>query len=349
MSSLRVVVAVPLAAELVQRCRSERPDVTWLWEPSLLPRRRHVADFAGAPGFSRTAEGQAAFEELVDSADILFGIPDTDPAALRRTALANPRLAWVHTMAAGGGAQVRAAGLPEERLARLLVTTSAGVHGDGLAEFALLGLLAGFKDVPRWDADRRARRWPDRRPVRHLRGAVVLVLGAGGIGARVARLAASFGAEVWGLARRGHEASPPFSRLVPPAGLAEALRGVDAVVAALPGTDATRHLVDEAFLGALKPGAVLVNVGRGSVVDEAALVAALASGQVGFAALDVFEVEPLPPASPLWTSDRVLLSPHTAALDAGEEERITELFLDNLRRWSDGEPLRNQMDRTEFY
>lgn len=349
MSSLSVVIAVPLAADLVRRMRGERPDVEWCWEPSLLPTRRHPGDFAGAPGFVRTSANQAAYEALVRSSEVLFGIPDTDPAALRRAVVGNDRLRWVHTMAAGGGAQVRAAAIPEARLADLVVTTSAGVHGTGLAEFALLGLLAGCKDLPRRERDRRARHWPDREPVAQLRDAVVLVLGGGGIGGRVTEVVAALGARVWGLAHGGRSRSVRFDRVLDAAELPGALAEVDAVVAALPGTDATHHLVDAGFLGGLRRGATVVNVGRGSVVDEAALAVALDSGQVGFAALDVFEVEPLPPDSPLWDSERVLLSPHTAALDHGEEERIVTLFLENLRRWEAGEPLRNRMVAAEFY
>jgi len=345
----RIVIAVPVDEAVVDYLRSMKRDVEWCWEPDLLPTRRFVGDYAGDPGFSRTPSEQRRFEALLDSADVLFGIPDTSPAALRRTAVANPALRWVHTMAAGGGAELRAADLPPARRETLVVTTSAGVHGSALAEFAVLGLLAGLKDLPRWTADKAARRWPERTPVRQLRDATVLVLGTGGIGARVAELLASFGSEVWGAARRLTPASPPFSRMIAPEGLGAALASVDALVCALPGTDATTHLVDAGLLAQLRTGAVVVNVGRGTVIDEQALVAALDDGRVGFAALDVFEQEPLPQDSPLWTRERVLLSPHTAALDAGEERRIAELFIENLRRLRQGRALINVVDPVEFY
>ena len=343
-----VAITVPLTPRSVERLTSARDDVGWLWAPELLPTPRHPGDYVGEPGFRRTPAQQERYDRLVDGAQVLLGIPDTDPAALRRTALANPSLAWVHTMAAGGGAQLEAAALPPERLGTLTVTTSAGVHGGALAEFALLGLLAGVKDLPRLQRDQRARRWPERQPVGQLQGRVVLVLGTGGIGSRVAALVTAFGARCWALARDGRP-RPGFDRVLTQAELLSHLGQVDAVVCALPGTRLTHHLVDAAFLGALRRGAVVVNVGRGSVIDEHALVEALASGRVGFAALDVFEVEPLPVESPLWDSERVMLSPHTAALDAGEEERIVELFLDNLDRWLTGRRLRNVVDSVEFY
>lgn len=345
----RIVVAVPVDPAIVERLTATA-DADVVWRPELLPPRRHPGDYAGDPAFRRGPAEQATFERLVDGADVLFGIPDTSPAALARTAAANPRLAWLHTMAAGGGSQVRDAELGPDRLRTLRVSTSAGVHGQGLAEFAVLGLLEGLKDVPRLRRDQAERHWPGRRPVRQLRDACVLVLGTGGIGSRVAELLAPFGTTVLGLVR-GASSTPvaPFAQFVGPDELDAVLPGVDAIVAALPDTPRTRGLVDARFLARLAPGAIVVNVGRGSVVDEAALVDALSSGRVGFAALDVFEREPLPATSPLWADERVLVSPHTAALDAGEEERILDLFLANLERFRTGAPLLNEMDPVEFY
>jgi phosphoglycerate dehydrogenase-like enzyme len=125
--------------------------------------------------------------------------------------------------------------------------------------------------------------------------------------------------------------------------------GVDAVVNTLPGTDATHHLLGAEFFAALSGGATVVNVGRGTVIDETALLEALEAGRAGFAALDVFEVEPLPADSALWSRPDVLISPHTAALDAAEERRIAELFAANATRLLDGEPLANRVDTVEFY
>jgi phosphoglycerate dehydrogenase-like enzyme len=117
----------------------------------------------------------------------------------------------------------------------------------------------------------------------------------------------------------------------------------------LPGTSATEHLLDSRFFDALRPGASVVNVGRGTVIDEAALIGALDSGQVGFAALDVFETEPLPADSPLWAHDNVLVSPHTAALNAAEDRLIAELFAANATRLLDGKSLLNRVNTVEFY
>ncbi len=117
----------------------------------------------------------------------------------------------------------------------------------------------------------------------------------------------------------------------------------------LPGTEATYRLLGEPFFAALRPGATLVSVGRGTVIDEDALVAALQDGRVGFAALDVFAVEPLPEDSALWTLPNVVMTPHTAANSEHEERLIAELFADNARRLLDGEPLRNVVNTVDFY
>jgi phosphoglycerate dehydrogenase-like enzyme len=136
---------------------------------------------------------------------------------------------------------------------------------------------------------------------------------------------------------------------VPLDDLAEAVAHVDAIVVTLPGTDQTRHLIGAEVLGAVRPGTILTNVGRGSVVDEEALLTALDDGRIAFAGLDVFEQEPLAPSSPLWSHPRVLVSPHTAALSAKEEERIARRFAENATRLLDGRELRAVVDTVEFY
>ncbi len=345
---LRTVVAAPLASELCELIVSLEPRVDLVVDPSLVAPMRHPADFSGDPSFRRTAEQQSMFEGMLDSADVLYGIPDVDPAALARTVRANPLLRWVHTMAAGGGGQVRAAGLTGEELGRVAFTTSAGVHGGALAEFAVFGVFAGAKHLPRLLGQQRERVWSGRWVMGQVSDLTVLVLGLGGIGAVAAAKLSALGATVIGTSRSGASV-PGVARTVHPDNVGEVLAQVDAVVATLPGTDATHHLIGPEFLSVLKPGATVVNVGRGTVIDESALLAALDAGVVGFAALDVFEVEPLPEASALWGHPRVLVSPHTAALDVREDRRIAELFAENATRFLDGLPMRNVVDTVEFY
>lgn len=345
---LRAVVAVPLREDLAELIERLEPRVEVIRDSALTKPMRGPADWSGDPGFRRTPAQQLAFDELVDSADALFGIPDVDPAALARTVAANPRLRWVMTTAAGGGAQISAAGLASADLDRIVFTTSAGVHGGTLAEFAVFGVLAGAKDLPRLIADQRAVRWPDRWEMRQIDEMTVLIVGLGGIGTECARRFHALGATVWGTTRSGDPVDD-VDRLVPLDELADAVQEVDAIVVTLPGTAQTRHLIGADVLDAVKPGAIIASVGRGTVVDEAALLAALDDGRIAFAAMDVFEVEPLPEDSPLWRHPRVLVSPHTAALSSKEEERIARRFAADATRLLDGRPMHAVVDTVEFY
>lgn len=347
-SRLRVAVAAPLEPALCDLIVELEPRIDLFVDQALLPPMRHPADFSGDPSFRRTPSQQRAYEYLLDRADALYGIPDVDPAALARAVRSNPSLRWVHTMAAGGGGQVRAAELTGAELERVVFTTSAGVHGDSLAEFAVFGVFAGAKHLPRLLRQQREREWSGRWLMSQVSDQTVLVLGLGGIGSAVAAKLSALGATVIATSRSGASA-PGVSRTVHPDDVRSVLPEVSAVVSTLPGTDATHHLVGSEFLAALTPGTTVVNVGRGTVIDEAALLRELGTGRVGFAALDVFEVEPLPSDSPLWSHPRVLVSPHTAALDAREDRRIAELFAENARRLLDGETLRNVVDTVEFY
>ena len=345
---LRVVVATPLSEELCLLIERAEPRVELVRDQTLLPPMRRPADYRGDPAFRRTAEQQADFERMLDSADVLFGIPDVNPAALRRTVEANPGLRWVQVMAAGGGSQVKAAGLGQADLDRVVFTTSAGVHGGPLAEFAIFGIMAGAKQLPILQRDQRAHAWPERRALGQVRAQTVLVVGLGGVGREVARLAKALGMRTIGTSR--DDLPVPFvDELVHTDDLAAAAARADAIVVALPGTAATLKLVGDNVFAAVRPGTTLVNIGRGTVVDEDALIRALESGRIGFAALDVFAKEPLDPSSPLWDFPNVVISPHTAALDAGEERRIAELFADNATRFLDGLPLRTVVNTVEFY
>lgn len=345
---LRVVVATPLSEELCGLIEEREPRVELVRDQSLLPPRRHPADHSGDPAFTRTPDGQARFEGMLAHADVLFGIPAQNPAALRAAVGANPRLRWVHTMAAGGGAQVRAAGLTAGQLDRVVFTTSAGVHAAPLTEFVLFGLLAGAKNLPRLQADKEAHTWPPRWLMGQLREQTVLLVGLGGIGREVARVLTALGARVIGTSRSGLPVAC-VDELIHPRDLAATVGRADALVVSLPATAATENLVGAEVLAAVRPGTTLVNVGRGAVVDHDALLAALRDGRIGFAALDVVPAEPLEASSPFWDLPNVLISPHNATLTPMEERRIAELFAENARRLLDGLPLHNVVDTVEFY
>ena len=345
---LRVVVATPLAEQHCEMIERLEPRIDLIRDQSLYPPMRHPADFSGDPSFRRTPTQQQEFEDMVDSAEALYGIPDVDPDALRRTADANPGLRWVHTMAAGGGGQVKGAGLSEEQLSRIVFTTSAGVHGGPLSEFAVFGVLAGAKDLGRLLAQQHDRRWTGRWEMGQVSEMTVLVVGLGGIGQEVVKKLAGLGATVIGTSRHGAPVDH-VDRLIQVDDIVSTVPEVDAIVLTLPGTAATEKLIGADVFAAVKPGTILVNVGRGTVVDEDALLPALRDGRIGFAALDVFATEPLPESSPLWAEPNVLVSPHTAALNSAEDRLIAELFAANATRLLDGDELVNAVDTVDFY
>lgn len=176
----------------------------------------------------------------------------------------------------------------------------------------------------------------------------VAVVGLGAIGRRTAELLSGLGMTVIGVHRRQVDA-PGVSRIEPVENLGAVLGEVDAVVLALPGTEQTAGMLSRSALEAAKPGITVVNVGRGTTVDEPALIELLQSGHVGSAVLDVTATEPLPASSPLWDLPNVVIAPHTAAISEHEPRLITELFAENARRLLDGEPQLNVVNTHEFY
>jgi phosphoglycerate dehydrogenase-like enzyme len=347
-SVLIVAIATPLDPVLADSIRDAADGIELLHEPDLLPATRYPGDHRGVDGFSRDAEAERRWQELLGRAEVLFGLPDESPAALAAVVRCNPSLRWVQGTAAGTGEQVRAAGLTAEELERVAITSASGVHVGPLAEFCLLGLLAFTKGLPRLRADQQAHHW-DHYPVPELRGGTLLILGLGAIGTEVARLAKAFGMRTLGINRRGASDSPHVDETHAPDRLHDLLARADAVVVTLPLTTETLGMLDEQALGHLKPDAILVNAGRGAVIDEPALVRALRAHRLRGAALEVFATEPLPTDSPLWDLPNVLISPHTAALSTHENERIVELFCENLRRYIAGEQLLSRVDTRLFY
>ncbi|MCU1564779.1 MAG: hydroxyacid dehydrogenase [Arthrobacter sp.] len=344
-----VAIAVPLEAEQVERIRAVDPSVTVLYEPGLLPPERYPADHGGDPGFRRTAAQEERYWEILNQAQVLYGFPNENPAGLARIAASNPRLQWIHAMTAGAGGTVKASGLDTECLSKLKITSSAGVHALPLAEFAALGILNGFKRSAELAQDQAAKLWPEvRRPTRLVNGSHLVITGLGEIGLETARIARALGMTVSGT-KRTVEPLAGIEEVTDNEGLAGLLAGADAVVNTLPGTPYTEKLFNRAIFAAMNPGTVFVNVGRGTVVDEAALLEALDNGQVSYACLDVFAVEPLPQASPLWNHPRVMVSPHTSALSAAENRLIAERFCSNLRTFLDGGDLPHLVDPVHFY
>ena len=338
----KILIASHLERELVERIAGvdERLDV--LWAPELLPVPRYAADHIGQPR-SLSDTDLHRWRSLLAEADISFDFDWWQPASMPQNA---PRLQWVQATSSGIGEMVRSNGLADTDLT---LTTAAGVHCDPLGEFVLFGLLWLAKDIPQLLDWQRQHRW-QRHTSRQLAGQRVLIIGAGSVGRRVAELCAAAHMEVWVAVRPGRNRDiPGVRRCISVDEVTGVLSEVDALVLACPLTDDTFHLIGPKQLAALPAHAVLVNVARGQVVDEVALVEALSAGRLAGAALDVFEQEPLPTSSPLWDMPNVFVSPHSASTVADENVRIVDLFVDNLRLFLDGQPLRNEYSRARAY
>ena len=249
-----------------------------------------------------------------------------------------PRLRWIQSSSAG------VEDLADPVLAErgIVLTNAGGVFDVGLAE-SVLGFLLAFSARIVESARRAPGEWVSD-TVHILRGTVALVVGAGSIGTETGRLLRSVGLRVRGVARTARPTDDLFESIVGPDGLRAELARADHVVNVLPITPATRRVIGSSQFAAMKPTAVFVNIGRGATVDEPALIHALEGGVIAGAALDVFEEEPLPTESPLWSMPNVLVSPHRAGDHEGWKSDVVALFVDNLRRFVAGEPLRNVVD-----
>lgn len=252
------------------------------------------------------------------------------------------RLRWIQLATQGSDALSRH-GIPPGAV----VTNAADVWTPAVAEHTLALLLGLVRRLPQLERNRARAEWLKEETIASLsclRGKTLLVLGAGNIGGEVARKAKAFGMRAIGVARTARS-KRPFASVVPVERLAEVLPLADALVVALPLTEKTRRLVGARELGLLKPEAVLVNVARGGIVDERALVAALATGRLAGAGLDVFEQEPPPSDHPLWRLPNVILSPHVAGYGDPEVlERLARLVRDNVARYLAGKPLRHRIE-----
>ena len=262
-----------------------------------------------------------------------------------------PNLEWIQSWSAGVDWLLDHEAFDASAHPNLAVTSASGVHAVPIGEHVFAMLLAFARKLPTALRDQRDRQWGDGQRydgVFEWLNKRLVMIGAGSIGERVIRLADAFGMSAVAVRHSGRE-TPGALRTVTPDAMAAELEEADAVVAALPTTDATYRMLDAGVFGAMKRGAVFVNVGRGETVDQHDLVEALESGQVGAAGLDVFEDEPLPDTSPLWGMENVIVTPHVAGDTPRYAERALHLFADNLERWRAGGDLRNRIDLDAGY
>ena len=295
--------------------------------------------------FVRADSDEEALERI-PSAEIVFG-PRVTPEQLA----AARRLRWIHSPAAGIGNML----FPEMIDSPVPMTNSRGNSAVTIAEHIIAVTLVLLRELPLAWRRQRERTWAQDEfdagaATRTLRGARVLIVGLGAIGGEAGRLAAAFGAHVVGIRRRADGPRPAgVAAVVTPDRLHAELPLADVVVLAAPQMAETTHLIGERELTSMKDDAVLVNVSRGTLIDEAALARALEAGRLRGAALDVFEQEPLPSDSPLWGREDVMVTPHVSGYHADYWRDATTLFADNLRRFVAGQPLANPVDKKAGY
>lgn len=281
--------------------------------------------------------------EALPGAEVLL-VWDFFSRALAQAWSAAGDLRWVHIAAAGVDSLL----FDELTASEVVVTNARGVFDRPIAEFVLGAVLAHDKQFQTSQQLQAERRWLHRELTR-TEGSTALVVGTGGIGRATARLLTAIGLQVHGVGRRARSDDPDFITVTASDDLVDVVGLADHLVLAAPLTVQTRGLIDRRVLAAMKPSAHLINVGRGALVHQPALVEALHEGRIAAATLDVFDTEPLPPDHPLWTLRNVRISPHLSGDVTGWRDALAAQFEDNLRRYLTGQPLVNVVDLTLGY
>ena len=301
-----------------------------------LPEKTGIAEGNSVEAFARTAPGANVIFNWSGSGDLL-----------RDVFRMCPDVQWVHSRAAGLDGQL----FPELIESPVPLTNGSGVFSHSLGEFALGAILYFAKDFRRMIRNQVAGAW-EQFDIVEVSGQTVGIVGYGDIGRAVATRARALGMRVLGLKRNGtplYNVDPLVDQIYGPDRRLEMIARCDYVVAAAPLTPETRGMLGGPEFAAMKPGAVVINIGRGPVIDEAAMIAALSEGRIKGAALDVFDQEPLPKGHAFYKLDNVLLSPHCADHTPDWMDRAMQFFLENFERFRKGEPLRNVVNKKLGY
>ena len=310
------------------------------------PAERQLAMLERLPEKTGIAVGERAeaFARAAEDADIVFNW-SCGGELLREVFLMCPRVRWVHTRSAGLDGLL----FPELIESPAALTNGTGVFSESLGEFALAGILYFDKDLGRMLRNQAAEKW-EPFDVTEIAGQTVAIVGYGDIGRAVAARARAMGMRVVAVKRHAGGAADAYAeRIYTPERIPEMIALSDYIVVAAPLTAETRGLIGEREFAAMKPSAVVINIGRGPVIDEAAMLRSLAARRIRGAVLDVFDTEPLPPGHPFYHMDNVLVSPHTADHTAVWLDRAMQFFLDNFARFQNNQLLKNLVDKTLGY
>lgn len=347
---LNAFISTPLEPENVDRIRKATEGrVNVVYEPDLLPPLRYVSDHKGVEEYTRSAAEKERFSEHLRKTDFMWDIPPLGMLPAQDMSFA-PRLKWVQTTSSGVGQVVKALKMYDSDVR---VTTARGIHAVPLAEFSLMAMLMHYKQVNRLREDQKAHLWT-RYCGESLQGKLVAIVGTGEVGHNIAEMCKFHGMRIAAMSRsltpeEGRRRG--YDEVFGKDDLREVAGRADVIVLCVPHTPQTEHMIDRAVLQAIRPSAMLINIARGQVVDEPAMIEALRSGSIGFAALDVAAVEPLPVDSPLWDLPNVMISPHSASTVPEENGRITDLFIHNMNCMLDGREseMRNLFDMVGMY
>src|SRR5213594_2036871 len=276
---------------------------------------------------------------LAAAADAEVAFSGNNPRRVRQLLDATPKLRWYHTVSAG----VEIMPLSELAQRGIVLTNNSGSYDVQIAEHLMMFVFAASRQLHRYRDQQSSRVWKDLNH-QELRDATIVVFGMGSIGGEVARLAKGVGMRVIGVRRKAASREPGIDRVVPAEQLADVVGEADYLAITAPLTPATRGAISRDVIARMKPTAWILNIGRGAIVDEAALTEALREKKIAGAALDVFTKEPLPQESPLWAMENVIITPHTSGDSPRVGDRTLALFAENLRRFKAGEPLLNRVD-----
>ncbi len=344
--SYNLLIASYLEPYLAKKIQSVDSRLKVLYRPDLIASPRYAADHNGHP-FQRTESQEAEWRNLLSQADILFDFDRTNLEELPDLA---PKVRWIQATSSGIGKTIRKLEY-DIRMPDTVFTSARGVHAQPLAEFCFMVMFAFNKKLLLSLEYQRNKHW-ERFAGTDLRGRTMGIIGLGMVGQEVARVAQCFGMKVLGVKNNISNilAKDVFvDELYKPEKLPQVLSRSEYLILIAPHTPETEKMISAKELAMLPKGALLINIGRGALIDEPALVEALQSGHLRGAGLDVFETEPLPVSSPLWSMENVMVSPHSGSTSDRENGRITDLFCTNIQHFLEGKPMINVIDTRKMY
>jgi phosphoglycerate dehydrogenase-like enzyme len=349
MDKIPLMICSPLEADLVEKVRAVDPKrIDVFYDADLYPPLRYACDHKGVQTFKRNEDQTARWRAGLERSQIFLDcpIPKEMPGDLAHMKNAK----WVQFTSSGIGEFVKRSGLDKSDL---ILTTARGVHSGPLAEWTFMALLMYFKKFRFLEAEQKAHRW-ERYCDEEVAGRTLLTIGAGDLARGVAVVGRALGMRVIAVTRspnKPREHANVFDEIHGVSELHRLLPQADAIVCTVPHTDETANMLDRTAISLMRPGCAFINTGRGSTIDEVAMIEALRNGKMGFAAIDVAQIEPLPTSSPLWDMPNVMINPHSASTVTTENAKITDIFCKNIEIYLRGETdkLTNIFDKELLY